>query len=303
MLSATEEMNVRRCVVTSGLPLAAALIVKGGLDLFREVADALIAQPDSKEVVEIAVETCEGWARDSNMYVIKNIPESKTLDALRSGWLMGKGIQELCRANESDLDVLNDFYGYGLPWVLHAAAQQLRCVGDEDRAKAIDRLAILIELGLPNEAATLIYLSGIRSRSAATELSVYASTLLPGRTIRDMSRRLQDEVTADALRALVSGDTAEWLDLVRRTLSAGRERPVDVSPFTCEGSPSDQRIHVRSDGTKVYLVSSDLRWRRAVGSDESMPFETIANDPRYAFRYHPADGTWNAVLRDPRLSG
>lgn len=302
VLRATEGTNVRRCVVTSGLPVRAALSMKKGLDVFRAIADEL-DRDFSEEALEGAVKRCEEWVRETELPSVKRMPDPQTLAALRGGWMRGDGIRTLCRAVtiKDDLDVLGKFYGYQLPWILHAAAQQLRCTEEEDRARVIDRLALLVELGLPNEAASFIYLAGVRSRAVATELSDYSQTLLTGTTIGAMSRQLQDDGVADALRASVSAEAAEWIELVRRTLSYGRERAVGISHFTCAGAPIDQLLHVRGDGTSFFLVSTDLRWTRGFSSTVKLPFSKIANDPRYAFEWEGAD-VWRVQMRDPRVN-
>lgn len=300
VLKVAGDERSRRSLATSGLPLRAALAIQSRLDELRAIADEYAAAATEPTATERAVSRCEDWVLGANLSVIKHVPEAATRGALRSGWLAGTRIREICRPESDDLKSLTEFYGYTLPWVLHAVAHQLRSCGEEERAATIDRLALLAELGLPNEAAALVYLAGVRSRVASTELAAHRGTLLTGTTVSEMGRLLRSNRVLAALRAFpVSPDTLEWLELLRLTHEK-TDVVAKVGPFTLEGAPTDQQLHVRSDRGRIVLTTADLRWSHEVGTSAELPFEKVVDDFRYAFSY--SGGAWSLYVRDPRLT-
>src|SRR5690606_6751883 len=208
VLKLTADPTVRRGVMASGLPVRAAVQVHATLELFRGVAEA-VRREGTLGGTARGLRTIETWLRDAGWSTVGTVPGGATLDRLRMGWLGGSGVRQLCTAN-GDLEVLTTFYGLNLPWVLNAAGQELRAIGDE-AADTIDSLALLTELGVPSETAALVFLAGIRSRVAAVELAAHAKDFAFGSSISAVARRLRDDVVVAGLRELVAPSTAEWL--------------------------------------------------------------------------------------------
>ena len=89
--------------------------------------------------------------------------------------------------------------------------QQLRGA-EQEKADALAKLALLVELGVPSELAARIYLAGVRSRAAATELA--ALDVAFGSSLPEISRKLRNPDFGAEIRPLVSPTTADWLDLM-----------------------------------------------------------------------------------------
>jgi hypothetical protein len=69
---------------------------------------------------------------------------------------------KLTRLDNHAIRITSDFYGFALPWIIHASAQQARTIGQENIANEPDVIAALVELGVPNETATRVFLAGVR---------------------------------------------------------------------------------------------------------------------------------------------
>lgn len=165
------EEPLRRAIVSSGLPLSVALQAQINLDVFRKIADAYTEANGELQDLVAGVREIEEWARSNASSVVKKMPDTAKLEAVRQGWLEGIGIQKLSEVEEKAKEITRDIYGYQLPWIIHAASQQLRQVHEEERAEALAKIALLVELGVPTVMAARIFLAGIRSRAAATELA------------------------------------------------------------------------------------------------------------------------------------
>jgi hypothetical protein len=226
------------------------------------------------------------------------MPDAVKLDALREGWLSGTGLYMLSLVNAEALSITRNLYGYQLPWIIHAASQQLRGTEEEEKADALAKIALLVELGVPTDLAAWIFLAGVRSRAAATELA--ALNVPFGSTISKISRKLRSSAFAEHLRPLVSPTTAVWLDLVVEDASRRRQKPIpEIAAFTLEGAEEAELLHARRLGEQVFLATVDGRTRIAVKPNDMFPFDKVANDPRIAFRR--SGSVWRTEVRDPRL--
>lgn len=289
---------VRRALVASGLPLSVALRAHKHLTLFGDVADAYDAVDAAGSALAEGVRRIEEWAQDHAAPVTGEMPDMAKLDRIRAGWLRGVGLRALSALEPDARSISRDLYGYQLPWILHAAAQQLRGADQEDRAATLTSIALLVELGVPTELAARIFLAGVRSRAAATELA--ALDVGFGRSISGISRKLRSSEFASRLRGLVSAETATWLDLMVESAARGRQPPIpEFVEFTLEGAEKVETLHARELDGKVFLTTVDGGTRIPVEPSDELPFGEVANDPRVAFRR--SDSVWILEQRDPRL--
>lgn len=290
--------GVRKAVVSSGLPLSVALKARDHLDTFRQIADTFIGAGETAAALAVAVREIEQWVRAHAASVTGDMPDATKLDVIRDGWLAGVGLQVLTASDEDATEITRELYGYQLPWIVHAVSQQLRASDEEVRAEGLAKIALLVELGVSTDLAARIFLAGVRSRTAATELAALDVEL--GSSIRDITRTLRSADNAKQLRPLVSDATARWLELMIADWSRQRRSaPPEVSAFTVKGLDGAGSLHVRRLGDQVFLTTVDGRRRVAVESTEALPFAAMANDPRIAFEH--SNGAWRMVIRDPRL--
>lgn len=290
----------RRAVVSSGLPLSVALRAHENLAVFGAVAEAYDASDKTATALADAVRVIEEWARANAAPVTGDMPDAAKLNAMREGWLGGVGLRTLSALDPDANSISRELYGYQLPWIIHAASQQLRGAEAEEaeKADALAKIALLVELGVPTDVAARIFLAGVRSRVAATELA--GLDVAFGSSISEISRRLRSSEFADRLRPLVSPATAGWLDLMVEDASRWRQQPVpEFAPFTLAGAGDAEVLHVRRLGDQVFLATVEGRTRIAVKPSDESPFDKVANDPRIAFAR--SDGGWNLVVRDSRL--
>ncbi|MCC7537092.1 MAG: DEAD/DEAH box helicase [Deltaproteobacteria bacterium] len=292
--------GARKAVVSSGLPLRVALRAQEQLDVFRSIADAVDADGE-ESLLELAaaVRQLEAWARTQAPGIVESIPAIADLNRVRNGWLSGIGLRELGSSDEL-MSITRDFYGYQLPWIIHAASQQLRAADETDRADALSRIALLVELGVPTQLAARIFLAGVRSRAAAADLA--AADFAFGATVAEIARQLRTRDTADELRPLVSEDAANWLDLLSDEAARARGTPPPSFPrFRVKSinAGAAELLHARTLADQVFLCSTDGHVRVAVKATKTLPFDQVANDPRFVFA-RDGDG-WLLVVRDPRL--
>ncbi|HEY9685151.1 MAG TPA: DEAD/DEAH box helicase [Oculatellaceae cyanobacterium] len=298
--SVSEEISnpaERKSVVASGLPLRIARRMHTAIDIFSAIAHEYVESKSIERLAD-AIKQIEEWAlaNASDLFAGKS-PE--VFEHVRPLWLAGVSLKQITEVEENALDVCKETYGFQLAWIIHAASQQLLKAGYEQYANVMSELSLLVELGLPNVKAANIFLAGIRSRSAATELSTLDIRF--GDKLSVVIKTLRDlEVVAELIEQ-VSDETATWLNLISFESTRFRQERITIPKFTLRSRPElTDRLYARAtDDGAVYLTSLDGRTRLRIGEDHRESFLRVANDPRFAFE---KDGSaWRLVVRDPRL--
>lgn len=308
------EESARRAIVSSGLPLNVALQTQVNLDVFRKIADAYSEANGELQVLVAGVREIEEWARTYAISVVIAMPQATKFDSVRQGWLEGVGIQKLAEDRDSAKKIpkkllaqekkikekiIKKIYGEQLPWIIHAASQQLRQVQETEQAEALAKIALLVELGVPTVMAARIFLAGVRSRAAATELANLNALI--GSKISEIRNQLQNAKFANQIRSKVSSATASWLDLIiEETLSQKQEVIPRFGNFKLPNADDFSVLQARKRDGHIILCTVDGRSQFPVQATEDLPFNLVANDPRYAFVR--SGDIWQLTFRDPRLS-
>jgi hypothetical protein len=292
-------LAARRAVIASGLPLSVGVVAFEQLDVFREIVDRYLGSEQNVAALAVLVSEIETWGRQYATTILEGMPEQDMLDIIRPQWLAGRSLRNIIETcgNES-ANICTGLYGYQLPWLFHSFAQKLDKLAEEARVEALAKAGLLVELGLPTEAAAKVFLAGVRSRTAAVELSRFVTNPAAG-VSRIRSALLDPKIVAE-LSAVVSASTFEWLNLLSVEQYVSEVDPPQCDRFRLETPTDVNTLHVRQQtpNGSVFLCSTDARFKVAVRVTENLPFNEFANDPRFAF---VRDGdAWIQQNRYPR---
>lgn len=97
--------------------------------------------------------------------------DKEYITLIRNMWFSGRNYDVIIELEKNAERICNEYYRLQFPWIVGAISKKLKKLEYTKEAEIIDEVAILAENGLPNIAAVKIYIEGIRSRVAATELS------------------------------------------------------------------------------------------------------------------------------------
>jgi hypothetical protein len=188
-------------------------------------------------------------------------------------------IVEMC--GDEAKDICGDCYGYKLSWLFHSIAQNLDKVVEEDRVEALTTVSLLLELGLPTESASKVFLAGVRSRSAAVDLGRFVRD--PKVSVSKLRKALLDKDTQEKITKSVSPATLEWLRLLSREHPTPGPALPSCASFKLDTPNDVETLHVRMIDTRIFLCSTDVRYKFATISTEKFPFHAYANDSRHVF--------------------
>ena len=299
VLKEVPDTPARRAIVASGLPLSVGKAAFHDLDEFRAMIDAYLSTDYGIASLTEVVLQFENWARINASAICESIPEQELLDQIRPLWLDGTPIFEITeKCVKNALKICTEFYGYELSWLFHAVAQKLDRESEEQRVEALSLVSLLLELGLPTESSSKVFLAGVRSRSAAIELGTFVTDSSASiATIRDFFLRPK---TVELLKPLLSAETVEWLDVLTSDRAEGTEEKPTISDLILDAPADVVTLHSRklpSDDT-AYLCSTDGRFIFNAQSTDDFPFHSFANDPRFIFM--KGETSWYLHCRAPR---
>lgn len=287
----------RQVCVASGLPYKCAKkLYADHLELKAKLDEMFV---DDYEIDKFFafVEWIESWVRLNGEQIIDGKwPEQSEFNLIRNGWIIGTPLSELTNLSKNALKICKDVYGYQLPWIIHGAAQILAKKGYKEDSDVLDALAAMLEFGLPNPIAVNIFLAGIRSRVVACEL---ASLNEEWESIPAAIRKqLCNSEIVLRITPQISDNALSWLRVLEADTTKSEVIIPTFPPFTLnDWKDSPERIIVRTFDGSTYLCTPDGRQFMAVKTNEKWPFDTIADDLRFAFVLN--DGAYHLELLDP----
>jgi hypothetical protein len=288
--------NARKAVVASGLPVSVGVQAFAHLDTFREMIDRYLTAGQTLESLYVVVSEFEKWARKYAAAIMEDMPAQEVLDTIRPRWLSGVALRLIIEACGDDAgDTCADCYGYKLSWLFHSIAQKLDKILEESRVDALTTISLLLELGLPTEAASKVFLAGVRSRTAAVDLGRFVRN--PKVSVSKLRKALLNKGTQEKIARSVSPTTLEWL----RLLSSEHPSPAPALPpcadFTLDAPADVETLHVQTVEANTFLCSTDARYKFSTKSTEKFPFHAYANKLEYVFVR--ADDHWTLKTRYP----
>ncbi|HMP72085.1 MAG TPA: DEAD/DEAH box helicase [Kiritimatiellia bacterium] len=290
----------RKAIISSGLPLSVGVLAFRDLEIFRNNVDVYLAGAKDGAAIEQMVSEFEDWAMENANAICDSIASKDVLNVVRGQWIGGTSLLSIRQSCEDDpLKICTGFYGYELSWLFHAVAQKLDPEAEVERRAALELVSLLLELGLPNEAASKVFLAGIRSRAAAVELGTYVvdASASPKR----IRNALLNPETVKKLKPVLSDETASWLDLLAGDQTTSTEQIPAFPGFKLAVPKEVTTLHARMLPVKntAFLCSTNCRYVFPARTTEDLPFHTVANDPRFVFLR--TDDHWRLHCRDPRL--
>jgi len=145
-------------------------------------------------------------------------------------------------------------------------------ITDEIIINIYSKLALFIELGLPNDTAVNIYLAGVRSRCAALELSEI--NIFKDKSINEIKHLLFD---SSLDRYTISESTMTWINLLSEVFNNKKPIKINFPKFIYKMDNLPERLYSRKHGDECFLVSNDGYFREIIKSTNKLPFEKISN--------------------------
>jgi len=298
LLNRVPDKSDRKRIIASGVPFSLAQSIFENADYFRNLALQFIqASTEASNVIEIidnAIREIEIWSNKNAQSLINSIPDQAALDKMRIHWIGGTSLATIRKLEKKADEISKDYYGFTLPWIIHAISQMFDKETEENIVQVYASFAMYVELGLPDSSAANIYMAGIRSRSAALELSTVWD--FKEKSISSIKQILLDFPLQDVN---ISDSSRVWLELLSESARAQAPKKVSFPVFTWKKAGLPDKLYIRETNGECFLVSSDGYFCEKTESTDELPFSRIANITGLFFECR--NNEWNLGSYNPLL--
>lgn len=298
LLNRIPNKSVRKKLIASGVPLSVSKLIFEDTDYFRTLILAFIQsfgdEGTHNKIIDNTIREIEMWSNEHAHTLMDTIPNQMVLDRVRCHWIYGVPLAKIVELEPGADKISKDYYGFTLPWIIHAVSQMFDSESEENIVQAYASLAMIVELGLPNPVAANIYMAGVRSRSAALELS--SSKIFMNKEISEIKQILLDFPFKEIV---ISDRVKVWIELLSESAREQLLRKVSFPTFTWKKENLPDKLYIRENGNELFLSSSDGYFYEKVVSTEELPFREIANINGLYFEYESDE--WRLKSYNPMV--
>lgn len=286
-----------RILVSSSLPLASALKLDNDYEEIIRIAEIYLEGEKKIEDKLKLLKEIEQIIEDfpSSAFKPKRNPDGKLkfsddqIDEARDVWISGKSLTKVSNIKNT-IEICNKYFAYTITWSLGAIANKCKTSDREDLSILFEELSLACELGLPDESSAKIYLSGIRSRTAAMDISlswpfILLTDNLTIKEMRDFILTNIDEIVEDANNSI----TLSWLEMFKLgEHNENKKIKKTFENFILPDYPNIKatRLYVKElSRSEYYLCSHDYEEVYPIQNSAIWPFETFANRMDYFFEF------------------
>lgn len=267
---------IRKKLIASGVPLSVSKAILDNIDSFRALALSFVLAIDSDDRIEQLIHIIreiEIWSNTYALNLMEYVPKQDILDKILFHWINGVSLLAIAKLEPSADKILKDYYGFTLPWIIHAISQMFDSETEEAIVQIYSSIAMFVELGLPNLTSVNIYMAGVRSRSAALELSAF--DVFVDKSILEIKKIFANQ---ELINANMSDSARAWLELIRDSVKSQLPKNVSFPTFTWKREGLPDKLYLREIDGECFLFSSDGYFSEKVESTEQLPFSKIANN-------------------------
>ncbi|MEK3885311.1 DEAD/DEAH box helicase [Paenibacillus sp. PL2-23] len=288
----------RKKLISSGVPLSVSKAMLDDIEFFRSLAltfiQATVGEHDYIGLIDSIIRELEIWSNQKAKNLMNSIPEQAALDNMRRSWISGDALATIMTLELDAAVISKDYYGFTLPWIIHAVSQLFDRETEENVVQLYTSLAMFVELGLPNNIAVNIYMAGVRSRSAALELSAF--DIFNNKSISDIKQALSGLSVGNHT---LSDSSRVWIELFKESLRTQTRKKVSFPDFTWEKHNLPDKLYLQVVNGEYFLTSSDGHFYEKVESTDSLPFSKIANISGLFFIYE--NDKWQLRSYNPQI--
>lgn len=218
---------------------------------------------------------------------------------IREQWYNGISINEIKKLDKKAIDVCNKYYGFHFPWIINAISKKMNLSNKSNEATVLENLSLFSEIGVPNIESAKVYLSGIKSRECALELSSLINI--------DAESSVKEQLF-DIFRSLQSGEincsekSYRWLtllDISNKSITTKTFKKI-VAHFSEKNTGNYDALFVKYYNNKIYLCSYDYKVKLLIQNEFQAKYKKFI-DIQGVFFEKQSPGKWELKTRNPYI--
>ena len=269
-------------IVKSGIPLSSSTVLDNYIERIRaKIALYNGSEKNVNDLIELS-KNIEILIQQMPTVSFKHDFDEAEINKVREKWFNASPLSEITKSKNGQ-KICVSYFSMTLPWAINAIIRKLYDLKLDEDAKLLEELALYSEIGVPNMDAVKIYLSGIKSRVSALDLS----SVLKG-NLKNINKLKLFNLLSEhkiVVELCCSEITNKWVELFNIELSKETVKPIlQISDFTLTEATKNNLLNVRSFGGEYYLCSPDFQDKINVQSTEKFPFEKVSDNARVFFK-------------------
>lgn len=193
---------------------------------------------------------------------------------IREKWFSGASFSEINKIDREASEVCNKYYGFHFPWIVNAVSKKLKLLGNIDESQTLEDLSLISEIGLPDLESAKVYISGIKSRESAIELS----GLINFNSMISVTKQLveiYDKVCEG--RQSCSQKARDWLSLLKLQTQRYSIQELENIRLSIrdEYTKNCDRLFVKKYQGRIYLCTPDYSTKLRVKEDNQDKYEEL----------------------------
>ncbi len=218
---------------------------------------------------------------------------------IREQWYSGASINGVEKLDNKAIDVCNKYYGFHFPWIINAISKKMNLSNKSDEATILENISLFSEIGVPNIESAKVYLSGIKSRECALELSSFIDI--------DAESSVKEQLF-DIFRSLQSGEincsdkSYRWLtllDLSNKSITTKTFKKT-VAHISENNTGNYDELFVKDFNNKIYLCSYDYKVKLLI-RDKFQDKYKMFIDKQGVFFKKQSPTKWELRTRNPYI--
>jgi hypothetical protein len=267
---------------SSGIPLMSIAKIDVLIDEISIIASTYL---DSDKQIDNKInflKSMEGVIGQLPSSHFKHDFTQQELDIVRTIWLKGDSLKSVPNGGR----ISNDYFGFMIPWVLNAISKKYKQQENDEAATVFEEFGVMCELGVPSFWAVKIYLAGIRSRKAATELSLIFNEKLVDKSLSEISEIIIRNKERLLGRKDCSENTLLWIEILAKEQTVYKKSLPKITDFTFTNKAlniTSPILFCKSYDSSYFLCSPDYKDRVEVTVNDDFPFDKVCDIPGIYF--------------------
>lgn len=289
--------NKWKSIACSSVPLKASLFIDEQLDEISNNVIKYIQSAQSFTDLMILIQYFDTFISHLPVKADDRLTQLVKSLSIREKWYSGATISEIENIDEKAIDVCNQYYGFHFSWIINAISKKLNLNGKPDEAMILENISLFSEIGVPNIDSAKVYLSGIKSRECAIELSTFIDV--------NAEPSIKEQLF-DVFRLLQNGEincsdkSYRWLtllDVSNKYVTAKTLKKV-VANIAGDRVGNYNELFIKRYNNKIYLCSYDYKVKLLIRDKFQHKYKNLVNVQGLFFKKQSLN-KWKLECKNP----
>lgn len=290
-----------RALITSSIPLRATLYIDEHINFLVSAVEQYIDSWQTFDELMQLIQQIDIFISDMPVTFDTEILEALNQLPIRNAWYGGKTLNEIIMLGGRAEEVCIQYYNFHFPWIVNAISKKMLLLGKTEEAKILEDISLFSEIGVADMISSQIYLSGIKSRACAIELSELVEE--KDQTNLSIKKQLIQLIPKyDDGEIDISEEAYEWLRLVNTSNSGVIEQELHYMRIHVDYTLVSvyERLYCKCYEERIYLCSWDYKIKLLIRPEAMDKYKCLVGLLGVYFQ-RTENNLWELISENPYI--